>query len=79
MGYFGAALGCIYCGQSEWDSFVSQYFQRILSKQDSSGFFPAFDGDGTTGDANKKYYTTAVYALVLQLDLGHLHFLGSQQ
>jgi hypothetical protein len=79
MGYLGGALGCIYCGQSEWDSFVSQYFQRILSKQDSAGFFPLFDGDGGDSDKCSKYYRTAVNALILQLDMGHLHFLGAQQ
>jgi hypothetical protein len=78
MGYLGVALGCIYCGQSEWDSFVSQYFQRILSHQGSDGFFPMFDGDGQSpGDRCGKYYRTGMYALILQLDLGHLHFIGA--
>jgi hypothetical protein len=79
MGYLGVGLGCIYCGQSEWDSFVSQYFQRILSHQDDEGFYPMFDGDGKSPGDDKigKHYRTGMYTLILQLDLGHLHFIGA--
>jgi hypothetical protein len=80
LGYLGAALGCIYCGQSTWDEFVSIYFQRIIDHQNADGTFSEFDGDPKSpGDKNRTFFRTGIYALVLQLDLGNLHFLGGKR
>jgi hypothetical protein len=79
MAYLGGGMGCMVIGQGTWDSFVSAFFQRILDHCDVDGSIKNFDGDGKSyGDYNSyagPYYRTGVYALLLQLDLGHLRIL----
>ena len=81
MGYMFSGLGCIYCGQETWDSYVTTWFAHIISKQASSGLWSAFDGDGQSFGDNDAgtYFCTGMYALVLQLDLGNLHFIGGKK
>lgn len=79
MGYLGCALGSICSGQETWDAFVENFFPRILSHQNSDGSFQAFDGDGTPGDSQiGAAYRSAIYTLILQLDLGRLQFLKAR-
>jgi hypothetical protein len=81
MGMLGGALGCLCGGQESWDSFVTEYFQEIIGKQNPDGTFPVMHGESgaNTGDelagAN---YLTGIYTLVLQLDLGNLRIFNGK-
>lgn len=82
MGFLGSALGARQIGSEAWDTYVGKFFPQILTAAAGDGSFKHLTGktpismgsDNTAGPA----YNTAVYALVLQLDLGHLAFLGSK-
>lgn len=80
MGMLGSALGARQIGPEAWDAYVSKFFPQILSHAAGNGSFrhmtgktPASVGaDNNCGPA----YNTAVYTLILQLDLGRLSYLG---
>lgn len=78
MGCLGVALGARQLGDDAWDDFVSRTFSRILDQQQPDGSFKPIRGkEGLQGDDPMgPNYNTAVYALILQLDQGHLKKFG---
>ncbi|TET33998.1 MAG: hypothetical protein E3J72_15510 [Planctomycetota bacterium] len=81
MGYLNGALGSAAIGQDQWDKFVSNFFENIISHQNGDGSFQAFDGEGKYGPgefdgAAGPTYRTGLYVLILNLDMGNLYTLG---
>lgn len=82
MGLLGSALGAREIGGDAWDTYVAKFFPQILGAAGGDGSFKHLTGktpismgsDGMTGPA----YNTAIYALILQLDLGNLTYLGQK-
>jgi hypothetical protein len=82
MGLLESALGARQIGPDAWDQFVGDFFPLILSHANADGSFKhiqgktmmSVGGDGMTGPA----YPTGVLTLIMQLDLGHLRFLGQR-
>jgi hypothetical protein len=82
MGMLGSAIGARQIGPEMWDVYVEKFFPMILEHANGDGSFkhltgktPAsMGGDNNNGPA----YNTAIYALILNLDLGHLAYLGRQ-
>jgi hypothetical protein len=82
MGFLGSALGARTIGADAWDTYVAKFFPQILSAATGDGSFKHLTGktpismgsDNMAGPA----YNTAVYALILQLDLGNLTFVGQK-
>ncbi len=83
QGMLGSALGARQIGPEAWDTYVAKFFPQILGQAAGNGSFrhltgktPASAGaDNNCGPA----YNTAIYTLILQLDLGHLRYLGRPQ
>lgn len=82
LGCLGAALGARQLGGQDWDAFVAAVFAKILAQQQGDGSFAPIRGTGAGaagGDASAgPNYNTGLYALVLQLDLGNLNYLGAK-
>jgi hypothetical protein len=82
MGYLGSALGARQMGAEEWDTYVAKFFPTILGAANGDGSFKhlkgktmhSMGGDGMAGAP----YSTGIYVLILQLDLGNLSFLGQR-
>jgi hypothetical protein len=82
MGLLESALGARTLGSDVWDAYVSKFFPQILSHANADGSFKhitgktmqSIGGDNMTGPA----YPTGIFALILQLDLGNLTFVGQR-
>lgn len=80
MGMLGSALGARLIGPEAWDTYVTKFFPQILGQATGNGSFKHITGktpasigaDNNCGPA----YNTAIYTLILQLDLGRLKYLG---
>lgn len=83
MGLLSSALGARQIGPDAWDTFVNRFFQKIIDQQNPDGSFRVLEGksiksmgsDGSAGIA----YVTGLFTLILQLDQGHLKYLGQRQ
>jgi len=82
MGYLGAALGARSISEAAWKSFAAKHGPPIRQAASADGSFRFIKGQTpkATGFDDKlgPAYNTAVYSLLLQLDAGHLKFLGRQ-
>lgn len=80
LGCLSAALGARQLGGQDWDAFVAAVFPKVLGQQQGDGSFSPIRGTGAGAaggdDSAGPNYNTGLYALVLQLDLGHLNHLG---
>jgi hypothetical protein len=82
LGCLGSALGARQLGSADWDNFVAKAFPKILKVRKADGSFGAIKGTGlgSAGSDNSAgaNYNTALYALVMQLDLGNLNYVGAK-
>jgi hypothetical protein len=82
MGLLESALGAKTMGGDPWDSYVARFFPTMLGQANPDGSFKfltgktptALGGDNMTGPA----YHTGIFALIMQLDMGGLTFMGGK-
>lgn len=78
LGLLTCALGARQLGPQVWDRYVEMYFPKILLQVRPDGSAQALTsprGDSDDG-SHGPHFPTGIYALILQLDLGHLPILG---
>ncbi len=84
LGYLCSALGARQLGAQDWNAFLNMFSTQLLGAQDNDGSFKAIQGTAfkSQGGSDKHVgatYTTAIYALLLELDNGKLKYLGQPQ
>lgn len=83
IGYLTSALGARQLGDEVWQEFKDRFFEQILDHAEKNGSFSVIKGESPQAQANAdgmvgSAYTTAIYALMLQLENGNLRFMGSK-
>lgn len=83
MGLLCSALGARQLGGECWEFFADRYLPGVLNSCQQDGSFRVTGGGAVSGGEIDNQvgtaYVTGIYCLILQLDRGHLQFLGRKQ
>lgn len=83
LGLLASALAARQLGDEAWQAYHNRFFPKILEGGNADGSFEHLTGSTSHSvgcdDKLGSGYNTGIYALILQLDQGKLHFLGRQQ